>query len=189
MANNEYSSYLNITQGVPQGSVLGPLFYIIYANDLSSTLKNCEYALYADDTVLYTANAHFADSISKLQGDINLLAEWCSRNGVSVNTEKTQIMTFGQPKMLKSIPTFDIRCNNAPLKAVSSYKYLGMTLDAQLNYNLHVNKMISSVSGKLKQFQRMRSFLNTKAAILVSWGARSKIWKSRGSEGYRRFDH
>ena len=54
-----------------------------------------------------------------------------------------------------------------PLQIVSSYKYLGVTVDCQLNYNLHVNKIVATVSGKLKQFQRMRGFLNGKAALFV----------------------
>ena len=167
LANGENSSFLHITQGVPQGSVLGPLFYIAYENDLSLVLKNCDIALYADDTILYTANLTFGESISKLQGDISSLALWCGANGVSVNTDKTKIMTFGSPRMLEAVSTFEITYNNKPLHSVSSYKYLGVTLDNHLNYNCHVTKLISLASSKLKQFQRMRSFLNVRAAIMV----------------------
>ena len=56
LANSTYSSYQDITPGVPQGSVLGPLFYIVYANDLAGIVKNCKIAMYADDTVLYIAS-------------------------------------------------------------------------------------------------------------------------------------
>ena len=59
-ANNLYSSYQTITQGVPQGSVLGQLFYIVYANDLTKNFKNCKFALYTDDTVLYISNKDIA---------------------------------------------------------------------------------------------------------------------------------
>ena len=149
--------------------MLGPLFYIVYGNDLSTVLNKCNVALYAEDTVLYTANASFADSVSKMQTDINSLSEWCEQNGVSVNANKTKIMTFGSPKALRELPPFEIKYNDLPLQIVSSYKYLGLTLDSSLNYNSHVNnyKIISSVSSNLKQFRRMQSFLNIDAAVLV----------------------
>ena len=166
-ANNMYSSYQNVLQGVPQGSVLGPLFYIMYANDISKTVKNCEVALYADDTVLFTANRDFDVSINSLQEDINALAGWCCNNGIRANTEKTKVMVFGSPNKLKKLQEFQITFGTALLQTVTSYKYLGVTLDGQLNYNLHVNKIIGSVTSKLRQFKRMRTFLNTKAAILV----------------------
>ena len=68
-ANDTYSPYLKTTQGVPQGSILGPLFYIVYANDIAKTIKNCEIALYSDDTVFYTSNADFNTSVRNLQED------------------------------------------------------------------------------------------------------------------------
>ena len=166
-ANDTYSSFLPVTQGVPQGSVLGPLFYIIYANDIPQITNNCEIALYADDTVLYTANTNFQTSVIKLQKDMDALSTWCRINGIKANTDKTKVMVFGSNNCIKKIPTFEINVNGTPLSKVTSYKYLGITLDEHLNYNLHLNKTIGSVSGKLKQFRRMRGFLNTKAAVMV----------------------
>ena len=84
-----------------------------------------------------------------------------------VNTSKTKIMVFGSKLAIDKLKPFTINYNNSPLQTVNSYKYLGLTLDRQLNYNLHIKKIIASVSAKLKQFQRMRSFLSVKAAIMV----------------------
>ena len=166
-ANNVYSSYMTVTQGVPQGSVLGPLFYIVYANDLVDNIKHCKVALYADDTVLYTANNNFESSVSCMQKDVNFISDWCNANGIFVNTRKSKTMVLGSKNALVRLPPYEIVLNNIPLQAVNLYKYLGVTIDCQLNYNLHVNKIVAAVSSKLKQFQRMRSFLNVKAALLV----------------------
>ena len=170
LANGTCSTTLPITQGVPQGSVLGPLFYIIYANDLIQTVQNCEIALYADDTVLFTANKSFPSSVRKMQTDLDSLSHWCKINGIKVNTDKSKVMVFGSTASLDKLPDYMLHIDEAPLQIVNSYRYLGITLDQKLNYNLHVNRIVSSVSAKLKQFQRMRSFLSAKAAILVYKG-------------------
>ena len=166
-ANNVYSSARLITQGIPQGSVLGPLFYIIYANDIAKIVKNCEVALYADGTVLFTSDSNFENSVKDLQEDLNSLNSWCSNNGITANTSKTKIMMFGTRNMLGKLPPCQVTLDGTPLQVVTTYKYLGISLDNQLRFNLHVNKIIGSVTAKLKQFQRMRSFLNTKAALMV----------------------
>ena len=134
---------------------------------MSTLFKNCEFALYADDTVLFTANDSFENSVSNMQQDISRLSSWCVSNGISVNTGKTKVMLFGSKTTLDKLPPFEILYEGGPLLKVVSYNYLGLTLDSQLNYNLHVKKLISSVSAKLKQFHRMRSFLNEKAALMV----------------------
>ena len=169
-ANGTYSTFLPITQGVPQGSVLGPLFYIIYANDLTKHVQNCQTALYADDTVLYIADNNPRTAVGKLPGDIVALSNWCNFNDIKANTEKTKVMVFGSQNSLKALPPpseTEIKMDGITLQHVTSYKYLGISLDNQLNYNSLVNKIVSSVAAKLKQFQRMRSFLSIKAATLV----------------------
>ena len=76
-------------------------------------------------------------------------------------------VVLGSERMLTQLPPHEVKFGNYPLQFVNSYKYLGVAIDCQLKYNLHVNKIVASVSSKLKQFQRMRTFLNTKAALLV----------------------
>ena len=167
LANNVHSQYQVVTQGVPQGSVLGPLFYIIYANDINKIIKSCNIALYADDTVLYTASANFDVSTRKIQKDMNALSVWCEQNGIRMNTDKTKLMVFGSPVKISKLPDFEIKIEGSPLTVATHYKYLGITLDRQLNYTKHIQTVISKVSLKLKQFRRMRYFLDVKAATLV----------------------
>ena len=102
-----------------------------------------------------------------MQNDVNALAQWCLSNGIQMNVDKTKVMIFGNPKKIEQLPPFEIKVDGLPLKVVSQYKYLGITLDNQLNYNMHVQKVIANVTNKLRQFRRMRSFLNTQAATLV----------------------
>ena len=88
-----------------------------------------------------------------------------------VNTEKNKIMTFGSGSKLKNLPQPEIMFfKGTSIESLTSYKYLGMTRDKQLNYSLHMSKVISVASGKLKQLQRMRDFLDTEAALMVYKG-------------------
>ena len=78
------------TQGVPQGSVLGPLFYIPYADDVVKNIKNCQIAMYADDTVLYSGNPDFGISLYNMREDVQALSGWCNNNGIKMNAEKNE---------------------------------------------------------------------------------------------------
>ena len=167
LANNTYSMLQAVTQGVPQGSVLGPLFYIIYANDIEKIIKSCKIALYADDTVLYTANTDFGKSVKNVQADMVALSQWYVKNGIRMNTEKNKLMVFGSAFKVKQIPEFEVKVDDVPLSIVNCYKYLGVTLDSQLNYNKHVQNTIARVSLKLRQLRRMRYFLDIRAATMV----------------------
>ena len=138
---------------------------IVYANDLCELQTICGIALYTDDTVSYTANKDFSVSVSKRQADMVNLEMWCNTYGVMVNTDTTKLMVFGSPARLKSLPDFDIRFYKMSLQTVLSYKYLGVNLDSKLNYDKHMQKFVSKVSGKLKQFRHMSSFLNNAARV------------------------
>ena len=139
-------------------------FYIVYANDLARVVSHCKIALYADDTVLYTSNKIFDVSVADIQKDLDSIFLWCEANGIKANTDKSKVMVFGSKGTLKKTSPVVITFGNETLQTVSFYKYLGLTLDSQLNYNLHITRVINSVTDKLKQFRRMRYFLSTKAA-------------------------
>ena len=108
-ANNVCSSYRTTTQGVPQGLVFGPLFYIIYANDLVDIIPHCTVVLYADDMALYAANKNFELSVSYMQRDINAISVWCESNGIYVNTDKSKVMILDSKNTLKKIPAYEIK--------------------------------------------------------------------------------
>ena len=95
------------------------------------------------------------------------LSRWCRTNGIQMNVDKTKLMMFGNQKKIDQLPKFEIKVENLPLSVTPSYKYLGITLDSQLNYNTYVQQVITSVANKLRQFRRMRFFLDTKAATLI----------------------
>ena len=114
---------MEVPQGVPQGSVLRPLFYIIYANDIAKLIKHCGTALYADDTVLYLANQNFDKAVKGVQKDVDALSSWCTKNGIQMNVDKTKIMVFGNPKKVENLPPFELKVENVPLKKGNDFRW------------------------------------------------------------------
>ena len=141
-------------------------------------VKNCKIAMYADDTVLYLSHPDFEVASRELQEDLDSLNKWCLENNILANTDKTKLMVFGSPSILKKIPPLEIKLGSTPVKEVTSYKYLGVTLDTHLNFNLQASKIVNIFSSKLKQFQRMRGFLSTRAASMVYKGTLLPILES-----------
>ena len=90
MINNVYSSYKTIQCGVPQGSTLGPLLFLIYINDLRNCLKSSKSYLYADDTVLVESCIDIYTSYLNLQSDLDNIANWCKGNKLTINIKKKQ---------------------------------------------------------------------------------------------------
>ena len=167
VVNGKYSSYSLITQGVPQGSILGPLLYIIYANDIATKITKSKSIFYADDTVLFTHGKNIDEIEKSLQIDLDSLNSWCSDNGLFINSKKTKYMVFGSKSKLADARDLSLTIENTNLERAVNYTYLGITLDEQLNYEQHAGNTIRRVSDKIYQLRKLRSFLNNKAALLV----------------------
>ena len=90
MANGGSSTPMSIKQGVPQGSILGPLLYLIYANDIAGVITKSKFTLYADDTVIYSSSKNLDRAIKNVQHDLNELMDWCKMNGIFINPNKTK---------------------------------------------------------------------------------------------------
>ena len=95
LANSVKSDLLGITCGVPQGSILGPLLFLLYVNDVEDACKGCKILLYADDTVLFLSGKNERDLNRTMQSELNSYYNWCHVNRLTVNSKKTKYMCFG----------------------------------------------------------------------------------------------
>ena len=167
LVNNIYSSCLPVPQGVPQGSVLGPLLYIIYANDIGDRIKNNGFTFYADDTVLYSKKRSLEESRVDLQKDLDGLANWCVDNEIYINIDKTKAMFFGSRAKIESSPLPDFFIGDTAIQRAQTYTYLGIKLDEQLTLETHANSVIQRVSNRIYQLSKIRSYVTQKAALLI----------------------
>ena len=170
IANDIISSFKSITCGVHQGSMCGPLLFLLHINDIATSLKKCRVSLYADDTVLYYSSNNLQLAKTILQNDLTNLSKWCSINKLTINCKKTKYCVYGMRSIVKKSKTVDmiLSLNNVILERVCSYKYLGFILDDQLNFNKQMSDMIKTVSHKLYLLSRVRRYLNKEASILIS---------------------
>ena len=95
------SDLADITCGVPQGSVCGPLLFLLYINNISYCLDNCKVSLYADDKVLYYSSDNIDDALRNVQNDLTSLNEWCNMNKLTINCKKTKYCIYGMRSIIK----------------------------------------------------------------------------------------
>ena len=169
VANNIVSSNENVVCGVPQGSVLGPLLFLVYINDISTAITNSKISMYADDTVVYISHADVNLSIPLLQSDLNRVYTWCNSNKLTINCKKTKLCMFGMRSAIKKSKTQDVQLSlsNQILERVCSYKYLGLILDEHLTFNKHIKELKRIVSHKLYLLSKIRKYITTDACINI----------------------
>ena len=155
------------TMGVPQGSTVGPLMFIIYINDLPGTLEHAKPLMYADDTVIYCSGGNNKVVRKNLQCDLNNVEKWCKVNKLSLNVSKTKVMTFMSDHKRKTCPKFKFYMKGKTVDEVDNYKYLGTCIDNRLAGSEQYNKTLQLLGLKLRTFGRIRQFLNGAAALTV----------------------
>ena len=148
------SQIKDVTCGVPQGSCLGPLLFLIYINDLPRALRNCKVTMYADDTSLSFASNDSDDLYRFMNEDLNCLKDWLQGNKLSLNVLKTHAMVVRSRPKLKRIsdevsgqPSFSI--NGKQIETIERTKYLGVQLDCHLVWDEHIKCMRTKVSRAL----------------------------------------
>ena len=109
--------------GVPQGSALGPLLFLIYINDMPRVVNESVCALYADDTVLYVTGKHHELMVNKLQSDLQRIESWLIANKLHVNAAKCKVMMISTAQNLNRQNPINVTINGTPLEQVSEYKY------------------------------------------------------------------
>ena len=167
VANGCMSKEREIVCGVPQGSILGPLLFLLYINDIDYKLHNCGIKLYADDTVLYVSADRLVDACNKLQSNLEELAQWCTLNRLSINVKKTKCMVFGSRRFTKITNLPFLKLGSDTLHYAHNYKYLGVILDRELNFQLHLKNIYQLASHKVYVLSLLRAYLTQEAALIL----------------------
>ena len=155
--NGQSSSWTNINAGVPQGSILGLLLFLIYINDLSDNLQ-CNPKLFADDTSLFSTVKVPERTANNLNNDLKEINKWAFQWKMSFNpdpTKQAQDVIFSRKTSKKIHPK--IFFNNIPVSKVDSQKHLGLHLDSKLTFDIHIKTILTKVSrtiGLLRKFQQ-----------------------------------
>ena len=168
IVNDTESEMANISCGVPQGSVLGLLLFLLYINDLCNTIENCSTFLYADDTVLVSNEPDIYTAHMHLQSDLDNVANWCKGNKLSINIKKTKAMVIGTRSMVKKHNHISrLKICGKPIEYVFQYKYLGITIDEILSFHTHLNNTTKIVAHKNFLLHKIRSYITEDASIRV----------------------
>ena len=127
-----FSSPLAVENGIPQGSILGPVLFTLYINDLPSCFNFSNVIMYADDTVIFFSSAQLMEVELKLNMKLTSLSEWLCGNKLLLNLKETEFMVFGMQQRLcrQAIDGIDITVRGESVKCCDAFKYLGVRLEA-----------------------------------------------------------
>ena len=166
------SRWIDIKNGVPQGSILGPLLFLVLVSDLYKSISNGQYHMYADDTQLYynCSVNQIVSVISKINSDLENVQLFSDNNCLKLNTGKSNFIIIGSRANLnklkdKNLPP--IVLNNEIIERKYHVKNLGVIFDECFTWTNQVNKVISSAYFKLKQVSRFKNFLSHDSKVNV----------------------
>ena len=151
-----FSEWLRVLLGVPQGSILGPLLFNIFINDIFLFVERSDICNFADDNTLYNCGKTIDSIINPLKRDVGTLLMWFRSNQLGANPDKFQLMFLGLPKC----DQFDLLIQGVCIKPSDYVKLLGITIDNKLNFDLHINNLCTSANRKINCLYRIRNYLN-----------------------------
>ena len=187
--NGQHSKARDVTCGIPRGSCLGPLLFIIYLNDLEKCLKFSRASIHADDTSVTIASDDVAKLIEDAHQELSNLSEWMRANKLSPNPKKTEFMIIGHPLKTKNLELPEVlKLNNSDIKRVNTTKSLGVIVDEKLNWDEQFKRIKGKMSGGLAALKKLKNVVpqsqlcNVYCALIEShlryadviWGSLSK---------------
>lgn len=156
------SDYLNVNLGVPQGSILGPLLFVVYINDL----LNFSCISYADDTAALCAADSWIEVIRLMEDLMDEMYEWLKQNSLSLNLTKTQLITFGP--YCDSVPiNVRVQVGGVILTRAVVIKYLGVYFDQNLKWDYHINYLLKRTKYLIHVFYKLKNLLDKNNLLAI----------------------
>ena len=162
--NNTDSKLCQIKFGVPQGSILGPLLFLLYINDICNISKILKVLLFADDTNLLCSGKNLEILIKTMNSELEKLSLWFKINKMSLNIEKTNFMLFGNKKCVQ---IDKVLLDNNVVTQVTDTKFLGVLLDNELNWKKHIGLVENKVSKGIGILYKMKDKLDNKSLYML----------------------
>ena len=159
VANDVSSETGTVTCGVPQGSILGPLLFLCYVNDMPISVK-CKLLLYADDSALIISGFDPEKIAEELSRELESCRQWLIDNKLSLHLGKTEAILFGSKRKLKRVNSFAVKCGDIKIANVNRVKYLGLQIDNDLSGTSVIEEITNKCNTRLKFLYRYKDILN-----------------------------
>ena len=165
--NGNTSDWGTVTIGVPQGSVLGPLLFALYINDLPSVVDYSTMDLYADDAELHYSHSDLGVVEAQVQSDLDKVAQWISSSHLCLNVVKSTAMLIGSRQRISG-KSFNVSIGGMALSQVDSVRYLGVIIDPTLSWSLHITNIASGARSRLSSIFRYGTLTPAVLCLLYS---------------------
>ena len=164
--NGAFSQSLPVSHGVPQGSILGPLLFILYIHDMKDYLQHSYILQYADDTTLCVSSTNLSSLVNNLNADMQSIEQYCQSNMLVLNVAKTKAMLFSGRKDYNP-DILNLSSNGFPIEFVANFKYLGIHIDNKLTFIPHIHHVIKKLTSAGYVLAKCRNFLPRHILVLL----------------------
>jgi hypothetical protein len=154
--DNTLSSFNSIVSGVPQGSILGPLLFILYINDIVNCSSMLYFILFADDTNMIYYSKNIDDLVRTVNLELIKLSHWFIANKLSLNVNKSKFIIFGSKNVSVNSTNLDINIDGVKLERVKHIKFLGVNIDEKLSWKVHISNIAKKISQNVGVMNKIR---------------------------------